>query len=138
MKIIFKNITAISLAFLVLFSTMSFVISEHYCGGELVASAIFTKAEVCGMEMQNASSTNKNGLEKDSCCKDVEKLVEGQDDLKLDFTNLNQHQQVFIASFIYSYINLFESVDKENIHFKDYSPPFIVKDIQVLDESFLI
>jgi len=90
------------------------------------------------MEMQNASSTNKNDLEKDSCCKDVEKLVKGQDDLKLDFTNLDQHQQVFIASFIYSYINLFESIDKENIPFKDYSPPLIVKDIQVLDESFLI
>ena len=138
MKTVFKNITAISLACLVLISTMSFVISEHYCGGKLVASAIFTKAESCGMEMQEPPVTAQNEVKKDSCCKDVEKLIEGQDDLKLDFTNLDQHQQVFIASFIYSYINLFESIDKENIHFKDYSPPLIVKDIQVLDESFLI
>ena len=138
MKTLFRNITAISLAFLVLFSTMSFVINEHYCGGELVASAIFSKAEVCGMEIQNTHTTTKNSLEKDSCCKDVEKLVEGQNDLKLDFTNLEQHQQVFIASFVYTYINLFESIEKENIQFKDYSPPLIVKDIQVLDEVFII
>ena len=138
MKTVFKNITAISLAFLVLFSTTSFVISEHYCGGELVASAIFTKADVCGMEMQKASSANKNDMAKNGCCKDVEILIEGQDDLKLDFTNLDQHQQVFIAAFVYTYINQFESVDKESIHFKDYSPPPLVKDIQVLDEVFLI
>ena len=102
-----------------------------------MASAIFIQADGCGMEMPKAPVTNNNS-DKDSCCKDVEKLVEGQNDLKLDFAKLDQHQQVFITFFIYTYINLFESIDKENIHFKDYSPPLIVKDIHVLDETFLI
>jgi len=137
MKIIFKNTTAICLATLVLFSTMSFAINEHYCGGELVATAIFTKAKTCGMEMQNPIPIEEETV-KNNCCKDLVKVVEGADELKLTFSDLELQQQVFIASFVYSYINLFEGTAKETVPFKDYTPPLIVKDIHVLDSVFLI
>ena len=52
MKDFYKKISAILMAVVVLFSTMSFTISEHYCGDKLVDSALFSKAEFCGMEMQ--------------------------------------------------------------------------------------
>jgi len=134
-----KNIASIFLAFLVLFSTMSFTFNEHYCGDILIDSTLFTKAETCGMEIQKPSPEENCSIEKKNCCKDVVKLIEGQDDLKLDFTDLNLQQQVFITSFIYyTYINLFEGLDKNIIPFKDYSPPLIVKDIHVLDNVFLI
>lgn len=137
MKTFFRNITAICLASLVLFSTMSFAINEHYCGGELVATAIFTKAKTCGMEMKNAVPTEKSSV-KNNCCKDLVKVVEGADDLKLTFSDLEFQQQLFIASFVYSYINLFEGTAKETVAFKNYSPPLIIKDIHVLDSVFLI
>ena len=126
------------MTFVVVFSTMSFTISEHYCGDHLVDSALFSKAESCGMEMQKPSPTKDCSLKKDNCCSDIIKQIEGQGELKIDFTSLNFEQQVFVASFVYSYINLFEGLDKNVVPFKNYSPPLIVTDIQVLDQVFLI
>jgi len=138
MKDLFKKISAILMAFVVLFSTMSFTISEHYCGDDLVDSAIFSKAESCGMEMELPSTTKDCSVQKKNCCNDVIKIVEGQNELKPQFINLDFDQQVFVASFVYSYINLFEGLDKNVVPFKNYSPPLIVTDIQVLDQVFLI
>ena len=138
MKAFIKNIASVFLAFLVLLSTMSFAISEHYCGDEMVARSLFSKVESCGMDMQKQSQNEGCSVLKKNCCTDVVKLIEGQDDLKIDFSTLNFGQQLFIASFVYTYINLFEGLDKKAISFNDYSPPLIVKDIQVLDNVFLI
>jgi len=126
------------MAFVVLFSTMSFTISEHYCGDYLVDSALFSKAESCGMEMEVSLSVDECSIEKDNCCSDVLKQIEGQNELKTDLSNLNFEQQLFVASFIYSYVNLFEGLEENIIPFKYYSPPLLIKDIQVLDEVFLI
>ena len=138
MKQFFTKITAVLMTFVVLFSTMSFTISEHYCGDHLVDSALFSKAESCGMEMQNPPSTKDCSIVKSNCCSDVIKQIEGQSELKTQVINLDFEQQVFITSYIYSYINLFEGLDENIVPFKYYSPPLLVKDIQVLDEVFLI
>ncbi len=138
MKQVFVKISAILMSLVVLFSTMSFSISEHYCGDLLVDSALFSKAESCGMEMEKSSSTNDCSVDKEDCCNDVVKHIEGQNELKTDLSNLNLEQQVFVASFVYSYINLFEGLEENIIPFKYYSPPLIVTDIHVLDQVFLI
>ena len=138
MKQFFIKISAILMAFVVLFSTMSFTISEHYCGDYLVDSALFSKAESCGMELQKPSPTDDCNINKDNCCSDVVKQFEGQTNLKTDFAKLTFEQQVFVTAFIYSYVNLFEGLDKNIVPFKDYSPPFIVRDVQTLDQVFLI
>ena len=138
MKQLFQQITAIFMAFVVLISTMSFSISEHYCGDYLVDSALFSKAESCGMEMQKQSLIEGCSIEKDNCCSDIIKQIKGQNELKTDVTSLNFEQQIFVASFVYSYINLFEGLEYNIVPFKYYSPPLLVKDIQILDEVFLI
>ena len=138
MNEIFKKIAAILMAFVVCFSTMSFSISEHYCGDHLVDSALFSKAESCGMELQKKSPTNECSVDKEDCCSDVVKQIEGQTNLKTDLSNLTFQQQVFVTAFSYSYVNLFEGLDKNIVPFKYYSPPLIVTDLQVLDQVFLI
>jgi len=138
MKQLFKKIGAIIMTFVVLFSTMSFSVSEHYCGDHLVDSALFSKAESCGMEMQNPSPNKDCSIEKSNCCSDIIKQYEGQNELKTDISNLSFEQQLFVASFVYSYINLFEGLEKNIVPFKYYSPPLIVKNIQILDEIYLI
>jgi len=138
MKPVFKKISAILMAFVVLFSTMSFSISEHYCGDHLVDSAFFSKAESCGMEMQKPLPTNNCNIEKKDCCSDVVQQFEGQTNLKTDLSNLSFNQHVFLTSYFYTYINLFEGLEDNIIPFKNYIPPFIVKNIQTLDEVFLI
>jgi hypothetical protein len=138
MKQLFRKISAIIMAFVVLLSTMSFTVSEHYCGHTLVDIALFSKAESCGMELQKTASIDGNFINKDNCCKDNIKEFKGQNELNTDFSTLNFEQQVFVASFTYSYLNLFEELKENSIPFKYYTPPLLVTDILVLDQTFLI
>jgi len=131
------KILSIAMAFVVLLSTLSFTISKHYCGDTLVDTSLFSKAKSCGMEMQNSSNKDCSIIKK-NCCSEEQQLIEGQDNLKLDFTKFDLQQKIFVSTFVYTYINLFEGITKESIHFKDYSPPLIVKDIHTLDEVYLI
>mgnify|MGYP000132636141 CR=1 FL=1 len=123
---------SISLALIVLFSTVSFTIEKHYCGDILVDVSVFYEAEKCGMEAMELA-------QKKSCCKDEIDIVEGQDELKISsFEDLEFEKQQFLSAFVYSYINGFESLPKQTIPHKDYSPPNLVADIQVLDQVFII
>jgi len=128
------------MAFIVLFSTMSFSVDMHYCGDHLVDYSLFDKVDTCMMQAEKIKSSSECAvmeMEMD-CCSDVEIVIEGQDDVKISFDQFTFEQQLFIASFVYSYINLFEGFDKNVIPFKDYSPPPLIKDIHILDQTFLI
>lgn len=138
MKQLFRKISAIVMSLVVLLSTMSFTVSEHYCGHKLVDSALFSKAESCGMELQKPASSKDCELKKIDCCKDELKQFTGQNELNTSFSSLNFEQQVFVASFTYAYLNLFEGLKENIIPFKYYTPPLLVTDILVLDQVFLI
>ena len=126
------------MAFLVLFSTMSFSIGEHYCGDTLVDSNLFSKAESCGMEMEKPLSIEGCSIQKNNCCKDVLKLVQGKDELNSSISKIDFQQQLIITSFYVSYINLFEGV-KENVTlYEDYAHPLVIRQIYKLDETYLI
>ena len=71
MKEFLFKISSVLMAFIVLFSTMSFSISEHYCGDNLVDSSLFSTAESCGMEMEKPSPLEDCKIQKNNCCKDV-------------------------------------------------------------------
>ena len=121
------------MAFVVLFSTLSFTIESHYCGDNLIDTAVFTKAKVCG---DNASQkiTKLKG-----CCTHEVDVVKGQDKLKLNsFDDLDIQKQIFLASYVYSYVSLFVSLPKQVVLHKEYAPPNLIFDIQVRDETFLI
>ena len=136
-KQVFHKIMSVLMAFVVLFSTMSLTIDMHYCGDTLVETAIFQKAKGCGMEMESPS-TEGCSIMKKNCCSDEQILIDGQDELQLSIDKISFEQQVFIASFYYTFINLFEGLEDQITPFEDYSPPLVVKDIHVLDEVYLI
>ena len=56
----------------------------------------------------------------------------------ISFDKLNKEQQKLVATFIYTYVNLFAEEQTEKPTFTDYSPPPLVRDVQVLDQTFLI
>ncbi len=140
-QLIHKSI-AISMAFVVLFTTMSFTVDMHYCGESMVDFAIFQSPKTCGMEKMSQTAvqpTCKNPVfSQKSCCSDKQIIVQGQDDLKNSFESFSLEQQTFIASFTYSYLSLFNTSEKKEIPFVVYSPPFLRQDIQVLHQIFLI
>ena len=130
MKNALRYTGSLLMAFIVLFSTFSFTVDKHFCGGHLVDKAVFSEAKTCGMQMSAAAE--------DECCTNEKISVEGQDELKLSFDSFDFHQQVFITTFTYTYFGLFETLPKQVIPFKDYSPPLLVRDIQLVDQVFLI
>ena len=126
------------MAFVVLFSTMSFSIGMHYCGDSLVDTAWFKKADTCGMEILSEKTSSDCPILEKNCCHDDEILVKGQKELKVSFDNLDFQQQVFISSIVYSYVYSFIELREKVITFDDYPPPVIVKSIYMLDEVYLI
>jgi len=138
MKEFSKKIAAILMTLVVIFSTLSFTVHQHYCGGEVFASALFSKADSCSMDEKTSSKADCNIDDKD-CCENVIKVYKGQNELEsTDVLSLNFNQQLFVTSFIYTYINLFEGLDTNIIPFKNYSPPLLVTDIHIVDQVFLI
>lgn len=125
------------MAFVVLFSTMSFTVNMHYCGDTLVETVVFKKAKGCGMEMLNPSKDDCSIMKK-NCCNDKQLVIDGQDELQLSFDRLNLEHQQFIASFVYTYINLFEGLDKNVSSFEEYKPPLVVRQLYKIDETYLI
>lgn len=78
------------------------------------------------------------GMMESHCCTNKKTTVEGQDELKISFDTLDFQQQVFLTTFTYTFFELFESLPKEIVPFKDYAPPLLVYDIQLVDQVFLI
>ena len=125
------------MAFVVLFSTMSFTVNQHYCGDTLAETAIFHKAEGCGMEMEKPS-TEGCDIAKKNCCKDEQLVINGQDELQLQVDKISFEQQIFIASFVYTYINLFEGLDNNVSSYEEYRPPLVIRQLYKIDETYLI
>jgi len=138
MKQLIHKIGSFLMALIVLFSTFSFTVHQHYCGDELKDTSLFFEAEKCEMEeMMNESSCALHQKKK-ACCEDIIEVIEGQDELKITFDTLSFDQQLFVTSFVYTYSNLFEIVEEKEKPFSEYPPPLIVRRIYKLDESYLI
>lgn len=137
MKSIFIKIKLVFLVLVILFASNSYAITSHFCGQQLVAVSYFGDDLNCGMETTgddcDAPKVKKN------CCTDVLTFVESQDFNATVKLEMDQLQMVFVASFVVSYINLFqECSSQEKERFKDFPPPDIYEDIQVLHQTFLI
>ena len=138
MKQVFHKTLAISMSFVVLFSTMSFTINMHYCGDTLVETALFQKAKGCGMEMDGLPANSECSVVKKGCCSEEQFTMQGQDELQLTFDKLSFEKQLFVTTFLYAYIQLFEGVENYVTSYEDYPPPVVTKQIYKLDETYLI
>ncbi len=123
---------------LLLLSTISWKVEKHYCMGRLMNVALFTDAETCGMDMAMSMSENSWGETKNSCCDDEVIFVDGQDDLKISFNDLNVEQQSFLIVLTHTYLGAFQDVRQKPVPHEQYPPPLLIKDIQLLDEVYLI
>lgn len=133
-----QKISSIFMALLVFLSTTSFMVDKHYCGDMLVDVSLFTHAKTCGMEVQKPSGSSECEITTKSCCSDETLIIKGSDELKTSFNDLGFQQQIFIASFCYTYIDLFEGLKENIVPFEKYSPPLLVTDILIQDQTFLI
>ena len=126
---------SVALSFLVLFSTLSLTIEKHFCGDVLIDVAIFSESEKC---LDDVAEGTAETIKK-SCCKDEVDVLEGLTQLTTNsFEDLDDLQKQVLLAYSFSYVNLFEGLPNLVIPHKDYIPPLLIKDIQVLDETYLI
>ncbi|MGB5693199.1 MAG: hypothetical protein WBM43_11390 [Flavobacteriaceae bacterium] len=126
------------MALLVLFSSMSFTVDMHFCGDNLVDLSLI-KADKCAMSVLSESSEMDLMMTSEmGCCTDLQVILEGQDELKISFDKLSLKQQVFLASYFQSYVQLLNTTSGTIVPFDGYPPPLIVRDIYILHETYLI
>ncbi len=112
----------------------------HFCGDVLVDMAFFSKAEACKDKLQKEDNPFKKctSLQEKDCCNNQTILKEASDTFKKSTTVIGVDTLVFLNTFIYSYINLFEGLEKKIVPFEIYRPPLLSKDIHILHETYLI
>lgn len=134
MKSIFIKIASFTLAFLVLFSTLSFTVEKHYCGDFLVDISFVGELDACAMNIDHNAA-----IKKKSCCKDEVQKIQGQDKLQANkVEKFSFEKEKFLTAFVISYQDLFTVNKLKNNFYKDFSPPDILLDYQVLFQTFLI
>nr|WP_235004610.1 hypothetical protein [Aequorivita antarctica] len=112
----------------------------HFCCNELVDIAFFGKTESCKDIVHKKDNTSKQctTLQEKDCCSNQTIVKEGDDTFKKSNIILENENLVFINTFFYTYINLFEGLEENVISFQTYRPPLLSTDIIILNETFLI
>ena len=128
------------MALVVLMSTTSFTIIEHYCGGELVDTTLFSTTEACDDEpvVVKEGACCEVVVNKD-CCNDIVYVAEGMDELLFKSVELPKFEKSdWIISTLSSYENCFVELQKQFIPFREYIPPNLVFDTHILNQVFRI
>lgn len=130
-----RSILSLAFAFLVLFSSTSFIVGIHRCGGELKNLAIFDKAESCEKEQQLPPCHRK---ESPPCCQDVT-VVHENEDFKTDVSQ-NQFSAPLLQAAVLPVVVLTEVVPAHVIQkpFSSFDPPLRSQDLTIALRVFLI
>lgn len=121
-------------------STNSFALNMHFCGEHLMDVAFTQSAEVCAMHDPESTEQPDNcDITKEDCCKNVQKIIKGQDELsQAQKTEIAPLQVNFLSAYFLSYAQLFQASERVKANFNFYVPPLLVRDIQQRDEVYLI
>lgn len=132
---LFRSILSLAFAFLVLFSSTSFVVGIHRCGGQVKNLALFTKAAGCEKEKQVPPCHRQ---ELPPCCQDETVIHENQD-FKGEITQL-LIVTAPAADVIQPAVVLAEVIPASAIgtYFPNYDPPLRSSDLTVALQVFLI
>ncbi len=141
MKSISYKITAIFLALNLVFSTISYAVEKHECGGKITDVSLFGESDKCSplmeSEGQKSHDSNELSFSKQTCCKDLNQII--QSTIVIEKSTKNVDIQVLPqVAIIINKLYLFEGLAENVIPFQYYIPQKIITDIPVLYQTFLI
>jgi hypothetical protein len=133
---LFRTISALLLATLVVVSSTSFIVGFHICMGEVQNVSIFSKADDCEME-KNLPPCHRKMQE--PCCDDETFLHEG-DDFKasVEQIHISAPASVYIEQTAVLIAEVIPSAPSARIPYHNYDPPLRSCDRTVAHQSFLI
>lgn len=134
---VFHNVGAILLSLMVLFSSLGFTVSTHFCGGEKIMSAVgFVKTNLtCGMKEKPNLCPEKNQISS-SCCQNIFEYHHIEDNVKKERAEIFVPD--FAQTFYYSELKPLYSIAVKRTYFDGFSPPLIVENITLVHQTFLI
>ena len=134
-----KQVISIVLTLLLLLSSSGVTYAEHFCGDHKMMGKI-TLGEAtlsCGMAMPVSTCEDELAAEP-HCCDNQYTSIDTDDNFAGESYDL-QVNPTFVASFVAVFVLQCErEFTKDFDYFKDYSPPPLGEDLQVLYETFLI
>ena len=147
------RIIALMMAFLMLFTSTSFAMDMHYCGGELKSVSFFGKAKTChdlAAEFEKSTKscphhkkmvTKNEGCSEDKdCCSNKTVILQFEQDQKTQYVHYVVNKE--LKQFVIAYVSAFLSDRYDNkghaANYILYRPPIIQEDIQVLYQTFLL
>lgn len=132
-----KQFFSLFLGILIVFSSMGFSLSKHYCQGELKETALFVKAKACHEVEKASCHKHPTGLAQENCCNDEQDYIKGID---LETSLLIKVCAPDLPAVINKPLSFFTKsiFNKELIRFSNSPPPLIVKDIIIFVQSFLL
>ncbi|MEM7085119.1 MAG: hypothetical protein AAF489_02995 [Bacteroidota bacterium] len=134
-----KQVISIVLSLLLLLSSSGLTYAQHFCGEYEMMSKITLGEEhlSCGMEMM--SSTCEDSHEDDhNCCDNEYTTIDVDDNFATSSFDI-QLSPVFVIAFVSVFVVQEPyNYDQNFDYYKDYSPPPLGEDLQVLYDTFLI
>lgn len=131
----FRSILSLAFAFLVLFSSTSFMVGIHRCGGHVKNVALFDKAEGCANEQKLPPC---HRLDAPVCCQDVTVIHEDQD-FKGEIVQL-EFSASLLGDAALPAVLLAEIIPTAaaRTYYLNYDPPLRSSDLTVSLQVFLI
>ena len=138
MKNLFIKLGAALLSFMIILSSLVIVVDEHYCGDTLVEISFFGKANSCGLENMQTISSGNSEIKQSNCCKDQKSFIQ--------VSIFNQEKKLNKQCYQVAFSNVtlpinevaFQSLPLEKDVYKDFPPPEIHQNFQILYQTFLI
>ncbi len=129
-----KKTFSVLLSLIILFSSLNFSLSAHYCCQTLVGVALFGDAEICPMDTEM-----NNEVKQAPCCSDRQIIIEGEDYLSCKPFDKQEVEKVEILLADLQFpIELLVEKEQSISLLEHYTPPLIERDITVAVQSFLL
>lgn len=137
-----KKVISIFLTVLMLASSSGIGYAQHFCG-KMKMDAEITFGEknlTCAMDsaVDDCEAEDDATSQHNDCCKDqITKIQTDENFAKASF-NL-KHFKTFVATFVSVFVlQKVEFASPENSIYKEYKPPLIERDFNILYDTFLI
>jgi len=122
-----------------LFSSVSFTVEKHLCGGQVYSESIFGKAEKCGINDDDCElEANNPFYSEKSCCEDEIQFINGSIFEKEQSVKLNNKQQQDFTISVLIDNGLITKEFNESTHFKNYLLPPNKNNFNILYQVFRI
>lgn len=132
----YRSILSATFAFLVLFSSSSFMVGIHLCAGQIQNMALFTKADGCEMEKKMPPCHKR---ESKPCCQD-ETVVHDAQGFKGNISQISIAAAP-VVDMVQPPVLIAEVIPSSLVsikHYTDYDPPIRATDVTVDFQVFLI